>query len=155
MMHRRRAHPLLSAVILLLCLFSWQPLAKAAPPVASTKKPVAGGVGLQVVPIASGEIVVIAVLAKSPADKAKLRPGDLIIAVDGVALRGSKFVDVTKSRLWGKAGTKVKLTWQRPGVAGKKSAELLRAALKDEPAQDLEVQMLVPAVPSIPEVAKP
>lgn len=150
------ARPFLLAVILFLCLWSWQPLAAvAAPPAAPIKKAVSGGVGLQVVPIASGEIVVIAVLAKSPADKAKLRPGDLIIAVDDNSLRGSNFTDVTKSRLWGKAGTKVKLTWQRPGVAGKKSAQLVRAALKDEPAQDLEVKILVPAETITPEVVKP
>ena len=147
---------LLPAFILLLCLGSWLPLtAMAAPLAVPAKMAVSGGVGLQVVPIASGEIVVIAVLAKSPADKAKLRPGDLIIAVDGDALRGSNFVDVTKSRLWGKAGTKVKLTWLRPGVAGKKSAQLVRAALKDEPAQDLEVKILAPTAPPVPEVAKP
>ena len=68
-------------------------------------------------------------------------------------MRGSNFADVTKNRLWGKAGSKVKLTWLRPGVAGKKSAQLVRAALKSEPAQDLEVKLLVPA--TIPEVAKP
>jgi C-terminal processing protease CtpA/Prc len=148
--------PFLSVLTLFLCLWSWQPLdAVAAPQAPPAKKAIPGGVGLQVVPIASGEIVVIAVLAKSPADKAKLRPGDLIIAVDGVALRGSKFADVTKSRLWGKAGTKVKLTWQRPGVAGKKSAQLVRTALKNEPAQDLEVQMLVPAAPPVSEATKP
>jgi carboxyl-terminal processing protease len=129
--------------------------AVAAPQDVPAKKAVQGGVGLQVVPIASGEIVVIAVLAKSPADKAKLRPGDLIIAVDDVALRGSKFTDVTKSRLWGKAGTKVKLTWQRPGVAGKKSTQLVRVALQDEPVQDLEVEMLVPTVSPVSEGAKP
>ena len=152
----RKTPLLLPAFTLLLCLWSWLPLtAMAAPQSAPARKPVAGGVGLQVVPIASGEIVVIAVLAKSPADMAKLRPGDLIIAVDGVALRGSKFTDVTKNQLWGKAGTKVKLTWQRPGVAGKKSAQLVRAALKDEPAQDLEVQMLEPPTPPAPEAAKP
>jgi len=127
----------------------------AAPPIALAKPAELGGVGLQVVPISSGEIVVIAVLAKSPADRVKLRPGDLIIAVDGVALRGSKFADVTKNRLWGKVGSKVKLTWQRPGVAGKKSTQLVRAALKNEPAQDLEVQLLVPAATPVPEVTKP
>jgi C-terminal processing protease CtpA/Prc len=149
-----RGIPLLS--ILLFCLLIGHPrVALAAPAAAPAKKAVPGGVGLQVVPIASGEIVVIAVLAKSPAYKAKLRPGDLIIAVDGVALRGSKFTDVTKNRLWGKAGTKVKLTWQRPGVAGKKSAQLVRAPLKDEPAQDLEVRMLEPSAPPTAEAAKP
>ena len=152
----RKTPLLLPLVTLLLCLWSWQPFtALAAPATAPAKKAIPGGVGLQVVPIASGEIVVIAVLSKSPADKAKLRPGDLIIAVDGVALRGRKFTDVTKNQLWGKAGTKVKLTWQRPGVAGKKSAQLVRAALKDEPKQDLEVQMLVPPAPPASEAAKP
>ena len=151
-----RSAPLVSALIILLCLLLGCSLAFAATPKAvPAKKPVQGGVGLQVVPIASGEIVVIAVLAKSPAAKAKILPGDLIIAVDGDSLRGSDFADVTKSRLWGKAGSKVKLTWLRPGVAGKKSALLVRAALKDEPAQDLEVKMLVPAAPPLPEVAKP
>ena len=155
-MMSRSVRLLLPMIILLLCLWSWQPItAVAAPLTAPAKKSVSGGVGLQVVPIASGEIVVIAVLPNSPADKAKLRPGDLIIAVDDDSLRGSNFADVTKRRLWGKAGTKVKITWLRPGVAGKKSAQLVRTALKSEPAQDLEVKMLVPAASPLPEVAKP
>lgn len=148
----RCLHLLLATMTVFFCL-CWHSV--AAPPAAPAKPAEMGGVGLQVVPIATGEIVVIAVLLKSPADKAKLRPGDLIISVDGVALRGSKFADVTKKRLWGKVGTKVKLTWQRPGVAGKKSAQLVRAALKNEPAQDLEVQLLVPAATPVPEVTKP
>lgn len=155
-MKYRSARPLLSTCTFLFFLLLCQPLvALAAPAVAPARKAVPGGVGLQVVPIASGEIVIIAVLAKSPAAQAKLRPGDLIIAVDGVALRGSKFTDVTKSRLWGKAGSKVKLTWQRPGVAGKKSAQLVRAALKDDPGQDLEVKMLEPPASPAAEAAKP
>lgn len=146
----------LFTTLLLLVLLSWPPLAAmAATQPVTAKKVVQGGVGLQVVPIASGEIVVIAVLAKSPAAKATLRPGDLIVAVDGKSLRGSNFADVTKNRLWGKAGSKVKITWQRPGVAGKKNAQLVRAALKDDAAQDLEVKMLVPAPALIPEIAKP
>lgn len=152
----KNAHPFRSAIIFLLCLGSLLPLtAAAASKTVPAKTVVKGGVGLQVVPIASGEIVVIAVLPKSPAAKAKLLPGDLIIAVDGDSLRGSNFADVTKSRLWGKAGSKVKITWLRPGVAGKKSAELQRAALKNEPAQDLEVKMLLPVEPPAPEAAKP
>ena len=143
--------------ILLLVLLIWPSFpALAAPKSPSAKTSVQGGVGLQVVPVATGEIVVIAVLPKSPAAQAKLRPGDLIIAVDGVSLLGSNFADVTKSRLWGKAGTKVKITWLRPGVVGKKSAQLVRTALKGEPAQDLEVKILVPAEqPLPPEAANP
>lgn len=148
----RCARLLLTTMTVLYCL-CWHSV--AAPPVAPAKQAEMGGVGLQVVPIATGEIVVIAVLVKSPADKAKLRPGDLIIAVDGVALRGSKFVDVTKNRLWGKAGSKVKLTWQRPGVAGKKSAQLVRAALKNAKVQDLEIKMLVPVETPAAEATQP
>lgn len=145
-MMNRSLQPFFFFVSLLVMLLIGTPLAAlAASKDAPSKKTAAqGGVGLQVVPIATGEIVVIAVLANSPADQAKLRPGDLIIAVDGQPLRGSNFTDVTKDRLWGRAGSKVKLLWQRPGVAGKKSAQLQRTALKDDPAQDLEVRMLVP-----------
>ena len=148
-----RCARLLLTTMTVLYFLCWHSV--AAPPVAPAKQAEMGGVGLQVVPIATGEIVVIAVLAKSPADKAKLRPGDLISAVDGVALRGSKFADVTKNRLWGKVGTKVKLTWQRPGVAGKKSAQLVRAAVKNGPGQDLEVKMLVPVETPAAEVTQP
>lgn len=152
----KSAPHLLPAIAILLCLLSWPPLsAEAAPKPPPAKKAAKGGVGLQVVPVASGEIVVIAVLPKSPAAQAKLLPGDLIIAVDGDSLRGSNFADVTKSRLWGKAGSKVKITWLRPGVAGKKSAQLVRTALKNDPAQDLEVKMLVPVELPAPEAAKP
>ena len=143
--------------ILLLGLLIWPSFsALAAPKSPAAKTSVQGGVGLQVVPVATGEIVVIAVLPQSPAAQAKIRPGDLIIAVDGESLRGSNFADVTKSRLWGKAGTKVKITWLRPGVVGKKNAQLVRTALKGDPAQDLEVKILVPAEqPLPPEATKP
>lgn len=150
------AQPFLPVMIFLLCLWSWSPLlAVAAPKTSLVKAAVKGGVGLQVVPIASGEIVVIAVLPKSPAAQAGILPGDLIVAVDGDLLRGSNFAEVTKNRLWGKAGSKVKVTWMRPGLAGKKNALLVRAALKNDPAQDLEVKMLVPADVITPEAAKP
>lgn len=151
----RRRQTFLSSIILLLCLLSWSPLSLAAADPSPAQQGIKGGVGLQVVPIASGEIVVIAVLSKSPATAAKLLPGDLIIAVDGKSLRGSNFADVTKNLLWGKAGTKVKLTWLRPGVAGKKSAQLLRTALLKDPEQDLTIEMLLPAATAPPEAAKP
>lgn len=140
-------------LFLLLCCLPW--FVAAAPTPESTKKVSNGGVGLQVVPIVTGEIVVIAVLPDSPASKAKLAPGDLIIAVDGNSLRGSNFADLTKTRLWGAAGSKVKLTWLRPGVAGKNSAQLVRTLLTEDPAKDLEVKMLVPAMSLPREDVKP
>jgi carboxyl-terminal processing protease len=145
-------------LVLFLGLFLWISLphaVAAAPATLPAKGEKMGSVGLQVVPIASGEIVVIALLENSPAARAKLLPGDLIIAVDGKALRGSDFADVTKSRLWGKAGSTVKLTWLRPGVAGKQSAQLVRGVLTDDPARDLAVEMLVPAATNPAAAAKP
>lgn len=151
-----RWHYLLSAPGILLFLLYCQPwFAVAAATPESVKKGLNGGVGLQVVPISTGEIVVIAVLSDSSASKAKIAPGDLIIAVDGKLLRGSNFADLTKTRLWGAAGSKVKLTWLRPGVAGKNSAQLVRTLLEDDPAKDLEVKMLVPAMSLPREDVKP
>lgn len=142
---KRRPLPFWSlAVLLCVLLHGLLPGGAAAQP-PPVRKLVTGGVGLQVVPVATGEIVVIAVLAKSPAAQAKLLPGDLIVAVDGVALRGRNFADVTRTYLWGRAGSKVKIEWLRPGVAGKKRATLVRTPLKDDPAEDLNVKMLVPA----------
>ena len=150
------AHLLLLVLIVLLATLSSLPgYAAAVSGTPLAVKVEMGGVGLQVVPVATGEIVVIAVLPESPAAQARLLPGDLIIAVAGKSLRGSNFAAVTRSLLWGKAGTKVELTWLRPGEAGKKSAQLVRAALKDDPAQNPEVQMLVPAAIIPPETAKP
>ena len=47
------------------------------------KEPVAAGIGLQAVPTQRGEVVVLAVLRGSPAEDAGLKPGDLILQVDG------------------------------------------------------------------------
>lgn len=116
----------------------------AEKPAAATKSERAS-VGLQVVPIATGELVVLGVLPKSSAQQAGLAPGDLLIAVDGNKLRGSRFEDVAKKYLWGKPGSKVKATYLRPGVAGEKTAQLTRAALPNDAAQNLELRMLEPA----------
>lgn len=111
----------------------------------STTKPTPrAGVGLQVVPTATGELVVLGVLPKSPAQKAGLQPGDLIVEVDGAKLQGSRFDEVARKYLWGKAGTKVGVTYLRPGVAGAKQTQLVRTSMPDEGAQNLELRMLEP-----------
>jgi len=124
-------------------------LCAAAPLFAADKKPAAkpasrAGVGLQVVPNATGELVVLGVIPQSPAQKAGLLPGDLVIAVDGAKLRGSRFDDVARKYLWGKAGSKVTVTYLRPGVAGEKTAQLTRTVLANDAGQNLELRMLEP-----------
>jgi carboxyl-terminal processing protease len=59
-------------------------------------------------------LVVVAPISGSPAEKAGLRAGDIVRAVDGASVNGSTVSDqVTKVR--GKAGTTVTLTIERDG----------------------------------------
>jgi len=61
-------------------------------------------------------LVVIAPIQGSPAEKAGLRPGDVVAAVDGAGLDGLT-VDGTRDRIRGKKGTDVRLTIEREGGA--------------------------------------
>lgn len=105
------------------------------------KEPVAAGVGLQVVPTERGEVVVLAVLNESPADRAGLKPGDLILQVDGQRLLGTDFEAVTTNLLRGKVGTSVDLTYQRPGVYGTFTVSLERQTLITGPVAIPGVEM--------------
>lgn len=69
------------------------------------------GVGMQVEQ-RGDEIVVVAPFPGSPAEEAGIRPGDRILAVDGVDVRGMP-VDAVAARIRGPEGTPVVLTIQR------------------------------------------
>ena len=88
-----------------------------------------GSIGIQVVPISTGELSVLHVIDGSPARQAGLLPGDLIIAVDKKSMQGSDFEQVTRSSLWGSVGSPVSLVWLRPGVVGTMEATLKRVAI--------------------------
>lgn len=61
-----------------------------------------------------GHILIVSPIKRSPAEKAGLKPNDMILAVDGKSLQGmSSTQAVTLIR--GKKGTKVELTIQRAG----------------------------------------
>ncbi|MBE0500040.1 MAG: PDZ domain-containing protein, partial [Desulfuromonadales bacterium] len=53
-----------------------------------------GSLGIQVVPISTGELAVLHVIDGSPAMQSGLLPGDLIIEVDQFSMRGSDFDQV-------------------------------------------------------------
>lgn len=115
----------------------WATLALAAPEKF-------GGIGLQVVPLSTGDLVVLKVVAKTPAAEGGMRPGDMIVEVDGFPLRGSEFTDVVTKRLWGRPGTTVTLRYLRPGERGTKQAVLRRVPMEPR-AEDLPgVRMMTP-----------
>jgi C-terminal processing protease CtpA/Prc len=87
-----------------------------------------GSVGLQVVPTATGELVVLQVPTGTPAASAGVKPGDLIVQVDDFPLAGSDFAEVVAQRLWGTEGSQVVIHYLRPGETGRKSVVLRRAA---------------------------
>lgn len=62
-----------------------------------------------------GHIVIVAPLKGSPAERAGLRPGDVILAVDGESLEGASVFEAVR-RIRGPRGTRVTLTILRPGT---------------------------------------
>lgn len=100
------------------------------------------GIGLQVVPTEQGEVVVLAVLKGSPAMEAGLLPGDLILQIDGVRLVGTDFMLVSNNLIRGDGGSKVMLTYQRPGVSGTYSVTLVRRILMVPPVKIPGVKMM-------------
>lgn len=87
-----------------------------------------GSIGLQVVPLAGGELVVQKVLPGSPAEKAGIRPGDMIVQIGRTPLAGSDFAEVVARQLWGKEGSVVDIFYLRPGQPGRASVKLRRVA---------------------------
>lgn len=88
-----------------------------------------GGVGLQVVPTVTGELVVLNVLVETPASEKGILPGDLIFQVDDFPLQGSDFGVVVSEHLWGPVDSRVEIFYRRPGVAGVSRVILKRSSI--------------------------
>jgi len=86
------------------------------------------GVGVQV-DVRDGWLSVIATLPGGPAEQAGLRAGDRIVEVDSVAVTPRK-ADEARRGLRGKAGTKVALLVERPGVVQRIPITITRAAIR-------------------------
>ena len=72
------------------------------------------GIGIEIT-MKHGLLQVVTPLDDSPAKKAGIEPGDLIMRVDGKAVRGMKISEVVKN-IRGKPGTTVTLVLMRKGV---------------------------------------
>ncbi len=73
-------------------------------------------------------LTIISPMPGSPAEKAGLKAGDMVIAIDGKDMTGIDGNIVLRSVL-GPAGTPVRLTIQRQGVAAPFDVELVRAKI--------------------------
>lgn len=74
--------------------------------------------------IREGKLIVAEILKDSPADKAGLRAGDVIVAIDG---KKSFALDGVRRALDGTPKTKVKIEIQRPGHTGMQTIEIERS----------------------------
>ena len=87
-----------------------------------------GGAGMEVT-AHDGYFIVIAPLKNSPAEKAGVKPGDIIIEIDGQEVAGKDFIDVI-NLIRGKVGTTLNLTVLRPDDEKKYHLNIVRDIIK-------------------------
>jgi len=87
------------------------------------------GIGAHVTANEDGQVVVIAPVAGSPADKAGIRAGDVILEVDGESTAGLSLVEVVL-KVQGPKGTVVALSILHEGEAEPELIEIVRAEIE-------------------------
>ncbi|HIP42991.1 MAG TPA: S41 family peptidase [Aquifex aeolicus] len=87
-----------------------------------------GGVGIEIT-MENGRPIVVSPIEGTPAWKAGLRPGDIIIAINGEDTFNMSLMDVVK-KIRGKPGTEVKLTILRKGKGKPIEVVIVRARIK-------------------------
>ncbi|MBI5466318.1 MAG: S41 family peptidase [Candidatus Kerfeldbacteria bacterium] len=91
------------------------------------------GIGAEI-GIRANQLVIIAPLPNTPAERAGLRPGDKILAIDNFDTSGMA-VDYAVSLIRGKRGTEVKLTVLQNGERESKEVSLTRERIEIEIVQ--------------------
>jgi len=87
-----------------------------------------GGLGIEV-GMEDGFVKVVAPIDDTPAARAGLKSGDLIVKLDGTAVKGMSLNDAVK-RMRGKPNTKITLTVVRRGEAAPFAVTLTRAIIR-------------------------
>lgn len=98
-----------------------------------------GGLGIEI-GSEDGLVKVIAPIEDTPAFRAGIKSGDLIVKIDEVSVRGLSINEAVK-RMRGKPGTKVTLTLARKGEAKPLVVPLTRAVIK---TKSVKFKMLEP-----------
>lgn len=86
------------------------------------------GIGI-VIAIQNEELTVVSPIAGSPADRAGVKAGDVILAIDGESTKGMS-LDEAVRKMRGERGTKVTLTLRREGVPEDITVEVTRDIIK-------------------------
>ncbi len=86
------------------------------------------GIGAEV-QVKNGQIVIAAPLDGSPAQKAGIRPGDIILEVDGTSVAGLSAQEVVQ-KIKGPAGTRVTLTLEDPATGHERGLTIKRANIR-------------------------
>lgn len=82
------------------------------------------GIGAEIA-LKKSQLTVVAPLADTPADRAGLKPGDKILAIDDIDTAGM-YLGEAVGRIRGERGTEVRLLIYREGVAEPKEISILR-----------------------------
>jgi carboxyl-terminal processing protease len=95
------------------------------------------GLGLELT-VRDGEMIVISPVADSPGERAGIRPGDRLLAIDAAPTKEMTLADATR-RMKGPAGTKVSLEIMRDGFASSQQLVLVRDRVR---TQSVEMRVL-------------
>ncbi|HEY0917450.1 MAG TPA: S41 family peptidase [Solimonas sp.] len=87
-----------------------------------------GGLGIEV-QMQNGFVRVVSPIDDTPAFKAGIQPGDLIIKIDEVSVKGLSLAEAV-DKMRGEPGTKVQLTIAREGANAPVIVDLVRAEIK-------------------------
>lgn len=86
------------------------------------------GIGAEVMLNNNGQVIIVAPFDGSPAQAAGVKPGDIILKVDGVDMTGLSLSQVV-SKVLGPAGTKVTITLQDPTTGDSRDVTITRAKI--------------------------
>ncbi|WP_160721131.1 S41 family peptidase [Bacillus sp. USDA818B3_A] len=78
-----------------------------------------------------GHIVIVSPIKGSPAEKAGLKPNDMVVSVNGKSLQGMNSTEAV-TLIRGKKGTKVTLSIQRPGIEAPMTVPIVRDTIPIE-----------------------